>query len=151
MEAEDVPVGKKDASGLVLGADYRSHQNIGSVDVFFGCRHADHDWLYQHELIELQKEGVITQQYNAFSRDGERQYVQDIMSTNAECGSRLVDILVNKRGIVYICGDGNKMAKGVQEAIAELLGNKLGGGVDAGKAYIEELKLKGRFLLDIWS
>lgn len=151
MEAEDVPVGKKDASGLVLGADYRSHQNIGSVDVFFGCRHADHDWLYQNELIELQKEGIITQQYNAFSRDGERQYVQDIMRTNAECGSRLVDIIVNKRGIVYICGDGNKMAKGVQGAIAELLGNKLGGGVDAGKAYIEELKSKGRFLLDIWS
>jgi sulfite reductase alpha subunit-like flavoprotein len=151
MEAEDVPVGKKDASGLVLGADYRSHQNIGSVDVFFGCRHADHDWLYKNELIELQKEGIITQQYNAFSRDGERQYVQDVMLTNVECGSRLVDILVNKRGIVYVCGDGNKMAKDVQGAIAELLGNKLGGGVDAGKAYIEELKSKGRFLLDIWS
>jgi sulfite reductase alpha subunit-like flavoprotein len=151
MEAEDLPVGKNDTSGLALGADYRSHQNVGSVDVFFGCRHADHDQLYQDEMAEFQKEGIITQQYNAFSRDGERQYVQDIMRTNAECGSRLVDIIVNKRGIVYICGDGNKMAKGVQGAIAELLGNKLGGGVDDGKAYIEELKSKGRFLLDIWS
>jgi sulfite reductase alpha subunit-like flavoprotein len=48
LEAKDLPIGEKDASGLSVGADYRSRQEVGSVDVFFGCRHADHDWLYEN-------------------------------------------------------------------------------------------------------
>jgi sulfite reductase alpha subunit-like flavoprotein len=80
LEAVDLPIGEKDASGLLVGADYRSQQQIGDVDVYFGCRHADHDFLYEDEMRALIDEGVITNLFSAFSRDSEkRQYVQDMM------------------------------------------------------------------------
>ena len=152
MEDEDLHIGKKDANGLVLGADYQRLQNVGHVDVYYGCRHADHDWLYETEMKQLQQEGVIRELYTAFSRDAaNRQYVQDIMRNNESAKSRIIETILNKRGSVYICGDGNKMAHDVQNALAEVIGSQLGGGNMAGKAYIEELKSKGRFVLDIWS
>jgi sulfite reductase alpha subunit-like flavoprotein len=157
LEAEDLPIGDKDASGLSVGADYRSQQEIGDVDVFFGCRHADHDWLYEDEMKTLQNEKIISNLYSAFSRDTtQRQYVQDIMKSNPGCGERLVDIIMNKNGSIYICGDGNRMARDVQNVIAGLIGQHLGGESatemnEKGKSVIEDMKTKGRFLLDIWS
>jgi sulfite reductase alpha subunit-like flavoprotein len=46
------------------------------------------------------------------------------------------------------------MARDVQNVIAEMIGKNLDGddsGLEKGKAFIEEMKTKGRFLLDIWS
>ena len=126
--------------------------NVGSVDVYFGCRHAEHDYLYKQELEQFCQDGTISKLNVAFSRDGSKtKYVQDIMKTDDECASRLVDLLLHKAGALYICGDGNKMGREVQQAIAELLARELDGGVEAGQAYIQELKSKGRFVLDIWS
>jgi sulfite reductase alpha subunit-like flavoprotein len=174
LEENELSVSKLDQSGLNVGADYRlthasQQQQPGSVDVFFGCRHADHDWLYQDEMKALLESGIVSQLYTAFSRSGSsdgsstnHQYVQDIMLGNKECGDRLVDLIVNQNAAVYVCGDGNAMAKDVQSAIVELLytrrfahddddKNNGGGGIDRAKAYLEEMKTKQRFLMDIWS
>jgi sulfite reductase alpha subunit-like flavoprotein len=151
MEENELPISEGDASGLKLGGDYRTKQDVGSVDLFFGCRHADHDWLYREEMQELQKEGVITKLYTAFSRDGgKKEYVQDIIRNNEECAARLTDLIVEKRACIYVCGDGNAMAKDVQTVIVELLGKQLGG-MDQGKEYLEQMKTDKRFLMDIWS
>lgn len=126
----------------------------GQVDVFFGCRHSTHDWLYRDELKSFEDEGVVSKLYTAFSRDAttKKEYVQDIMKNNPECSKRLVDTIVHNNGSVFICGDGNHMARDVQQALAEVIGPHLeGSSTAAGKAYIEEMKGNGRFLLDIWS
>jgi sulfite reductase (NADPH) flavoprotein alpha-component len=60
-------------------------------------------------------------------------------------------LIVEEGARVYVCGDGNEMAKDVQVTIAELLGERLGGGVDRGQTYLEGMKKEKRFLLDIWS
>jgi sulfite reductase alpha subunit-like flavoprotein len=150
LEENELPISEGDASGLKLGGDYRTKQDVGSVDLFFGCRHQDHDWLYRSEMEDLQKEGVITKLYTAFSRDGKKEYVQDIIRGNEECAARLLDLIMEKRACIYVCGDGNAMAKDVQNVIAELLGKQLGGEAQ-GKEYLEKMKTDSRFLMDIWS
>merc|ERR1719491_11523 len=129
----------------------------GSVEVFFGCRHADHDYLYREELSALKEEGVIDHLHAAFSRDGAtKEYVQDKMTGNAETSNRLADTILNKNGRVYVCGDGNHMGRDVQAATAKLLAPHLPPSSAAGpdeiaKEYVETMKRDGRFLLDIWS
>jgi len=156
LEENEMAVSKHDSSGLNVGADFRDSVKHGSVDVFFGCRYQDHDWLYREELQELAKEGIVTKLHTAFSRDpgSKHKYVQDIMLNDEACAERLVDLIVNQNAAVYVCGDGNNMAKDVQNAIVELLGKRKfenEGGLDKAKSYLDTMKTTQRFLLDIWS
>eukprot|EP00934_Nitzschia_sp_Nitz4_P001944 Nitzschia sp. Nitz4//scaffold54_size114964//98621//101629//NITZ4_003869-RA/size114964-processed-gene-0.170-mRNA-1//1//CDS//3329554405//1944//frame0 len=152
LEAEDVPVGAQDTKGLLVGADFRTQQPVGEVELYFGCRHADHDWLYQHEMQQLVEDKVVTHLHTAFSRDKEqKEYVQDKMR-ESNAAERLGRIILEKRGAVYVCGDGNRMGREVQEAIAGILNAQKGkGDSEWGKEYVEHMKREGRFLLDIWS
>ena len=132
----------------------------GSVEVFFGCRHADHDYLYREELEAFLKDGVISHLHTAFSRDGPtKEYVQDLMTSSEDTSERLADTILNQNGRVYVCGDGNHMGRDVQAAIAKVLGPHIvasegamsAASDKAGKDYVDTMKKDGRFLLDIWS
>lgn len=159
MEEEDLNIGKGDTSGLSIGADFISknmESSVGSVDVFFGCRHADHDWLYRSDMEALKQKGVISQLYTAISRDttsqtngDRRKYVQDIMLKDDACASRLQDLILKKNASVFICGDGNAMAKDVQSAIIEIV--KRGLGDESAKGYVDKMKAEKRYLVDIWT
>ena len=162
IDPNDLALSKGDARGLNLAVDYMSkHQQVGEIDLFFGCRHSDHDYLYKDELDEFQNKGILTNLYTAFSRDGnEKTYVQTLMQKDVKCGRRLVEMIMEKDASVYICGDGNAMGKEVQDAIVTLLAKDL---ADKGKfknieegraeaaAHVDQMKTFGRFVLDIWS
>jgi methionine synthase reductase len=129
---------------------------VGSVTVFTGCRCRDHDWLYQQELEAYKACGTISQLYSAFSRDGkEKEYVQHLMQNRPECANHLVETIVKSGACVYICGDGNRMARDVQRAIAELLCSPQGDGNAASeekkKDCLDRMKTDRKLLLDIWS
>jgi sulfite reductase alpha subunit-like flavoprotein len=148
LQTDDLPLDDKDSKGLVPGADYRNQQVVGDVDVYFGCRHADHDWLFSDEMKQYVSDKTISKLNTAFSRDANnKSYVQDLMK-QPESAQRLVDIMLKQKGVLYICGDGNHMARDVQTALAEILGEN---DIDVGRAHIDKLKKEGRFLLDIWS
>ena len=158
MEEEDLNIGKGDTSGLSIGADFISENmetSVGSVDVFFGCRHADHDWLYRTDMESLKGKGVISQLYTAFSRDmsqtngNSRKYVQDIMLQDETCALRLQDLILKKNASIFVCGDGNAMAKDVQSAITEIV--KRGLGNESAKEYVDKMKADKRYLVDIWT
>ena len=156
LEADELPVSSRDARGLVVGADYRSHQHVGSVDVFFGCRHADHDWLYREEMQYYVQRGIIQELYTAFSRDDNVNhprciYVQDLMRHD-KTSQRLVHLLMEENASVYLCGDGNEMAKDVQATLIELLAKHgFDGSDEKAKAFFETMKAQKRFLMDIWT
>ena len=161
MEEEELNISKGDASGLSVGADFISknlESNVGSVDVFFGCRHENHDWLYKEDMQLLKDQGIISSLHTAFSRDAagkaengsRRKYVQDLMLKDEECAARLQSLILEKNASVYICGDGNAMAKDVQCALTEIIG-KASGGEEGGKKYVEKMKLEKRYLVDIWT
>jgi len=163
LDPNELALSKGDAKGLNLAVDYMSkHQKAGEIDLFFGCRHSDHDYLYKEELQQFKDRGILTNLYAAFSRDEgkEKTYVQTLMQKDVECGKRLVEMITEKNASVYICGDGNAMGKEVQETIVTLLANDL---VEKGKckditdgrvkaaAHVDQMKTVGRFVLDIWS
>jgi len=163
LDPNELALSKGDAKGLNLAVDYMSkHQQAGEIDLFFGCRHSDHDYLYKEELQQFKDKGIITNLYAAFSRDEgkEKTYVQTLMQKDVECGKRLVEMIMEKNASVYICGDGNAMGKEVQETIVTLLADDLveknkctditDGKVKA-TAHVDQMKTVGRFVLDIWS
>ena len=159
LEDNELAISQQDESGLNVAADYRLNslpQNeYGSVDVFFGCRSREHDWLYREEMTALMETGVISKLYTAFSREGtvnSHKYVQDIMLKDEECSSRLMDLIFHGNAAVFVCGDGNAMAQDVQNAIVQLLQTfHFDGNETQARAYLEEMKQKQRFLMDIWS
>jgi sulfite reductase alpha subunit-like flavoprotein len=119
----------------------------GRIQVFFGCRHEDHDFIYQSELQNYVSTGLVANLYTAFSRDGQNdkpRYVQDCMAN-----SNLVNAVLDDKAIIYICGDGIAMAKDVQSKITELLGQRLG--EENATLYVADMKSKRRFLMDIWT
>lgn len=157
--------------------------NVGYVDLFFGCRHQNHDWLYENEMNELKENHIISHLHTAFSRDNvnennnknnknevscdvvdavaamdvddvvHHKYVQDIMKGSV-CCQRIVDLILNHNASIYICGDGNQMAKDVQNTIVELLQSSTSSNIknqEDALHHMNEMKLQQRFLLDIWS
>ena len=160
---EELALSKGDARGLNLAADYLgNYQHAGEIDLFFGCRHRDHDYLYKEKLLEFQSRDMLTNLFTAFSREEgtEKTYVQTLMKNDVGCGNRLVEMIMVKNASVYVCGDGNAMGKDVQEAIVHLLAkhfarkencNDLDGARSRASAHVEQMKTLGRFVLDIWS
>jgi sulfite reductase alpha subunit-like flavoprotein len=169
-------------------------KDVGPVHVFFGCRHAYHDWIYRQEMQRSESLGIVEKLYTAFSRDNDnsaagnnnsssnnsilrkKKYVQDFLCHDQSCASRIAHLILQEDAAVYICGDGNKMAKDVQAAMVELLllagGGRGGaytnggtdnninntgsnGGIpqtkDEAQEYLNKMKAEQRFLLDIWS
>lgn len=152
LETNDLSLDHKDSEGLGLATGYMGHQAPGKVEVYFGCRHQNHDWLFEKEMKQFVSEGIITNLYTAFSRDGKMQYVQDLMK-DEKASQRLLNLVTKENGVVYICGDGNTMARDVQNTLASILTNADDGNHDTniGRELIEKLKREGRLLLDIWS
>ena len=146
LEEDDVPISDPDTRGLNLGMDY---QKIGKIDVFFGCRQKDHDWLFEEEMQAWNKEGLISNLHIAFSRGECKTYVQDLMIHDEVCRANLVHQVLEDNASIYVCGDGNKMAKDVQAAIVQVLSSKLGS--VEGQQYVDDMKKSNRFMMDIWS
>ena len=151
LDPEELHITDKDAKGLNVAVDYLRTQNVGEIDVFFGCRYSDHDWLYEKELNDFKAAGIVSNLYTAFSREGdEKTYVQTLMKTDKACGDRLVEMILEKNASVYVCGDGNAMGRDVQETITSLLSQKMDDSAK-GTDYMNQMKKSGRFVLDIWS
>jgi len=130
-------------------ADQPNKLSSPPIHVYFGCRHANHDYLYKEELEELYQEKQLISQLNvAISRPttegSKKQYVQDLLS------DKTMDLIVHQDASVYICGDGNHMAKDVQAKLVELLA-KAKSGVDDPEGYLRKMKEQQRFVMDIWS
>jgi sulfite reductase alpha subunit-like flavoprotein len=158
FEEEDLSVSRQDAKGLVMGADFRGDQRLGDIAVYYGCRQKDHDWLYKSEMESLNKSGIIRHLNVAFSRDSSasKTYVQDKLRNDEESICKMV---MQNEATIYICGDGNAMAKGVQSALVDIFAKHFSKkeGVseeiasEQARVLLEDLKERNKILLDIWS
>uniref|UniRef100_A0A673INK2 NADPH--hemoprotein reductase n=1 Tax=Sinocyclocheilus rhinocerous TaxID=307959 RepID=A0A673INK2_9TELE len=107
-------------------------KDVGDTVLYYGCRYKNEDFLYQEDLEEFEKTGVLTALNVAFSRDqAEKVYVQHLLKKNKEAVWRLVH---SDNAHIYICGDARNMARDVQNAFYEIA---------------EELG--GRYSQDVWS
>lgn len=115
--------------------------------LFFGNPHFTQDFLYQLELQNYLKRGVLSKLDVAFSRDqAAKVYVQDKLRKH---GAEVWQWL-NDGAHLYICGDANRMAKDVQLALIEIVQQY--GGKTAGEAqhYLDELRVAKRYQKDVY-
>ncbi|XP_076876403.1 NADPH--cytochrome P450 reductase isoform X7 [Brachyhypopomus gauderio] len=124
-------------------------EEVGETILYFGCRHRHEDFLYQEELQEFEKTGVLTQLNVAFSRQQKHKvYVQHLLKKNKE---HLWNLIHLHNAHIYVCGDAHNMARDVQatfHAIAEEVeGLTHAEAVD----YFKRLATSGRYSQDVWS
>ncbi|KAM6946269.1 NADPH--cytochrome P450 reductase isoform 1-T1 [Aplochiton taeniatus] len=124
-------------------------KEVGETVMYFGCRHRNEDYLYQEELEEAERTGVLTQLNVAFSRDQENKvYVQHLLRKNKE---ELWRQIHTDNAHIYICGDARNMARDVQTAFYEMA-EELGGMTRTQATdYVKKLMTKGRYSQDVWS
>lgn len=115
--------------------------------LFFGNPHFTQDFLYQLELQNYLKRGVLTKLDVAFSRDqAQKVYVQDKLRKNgAEVWQWLQD-----GAHLYICGDANRMAKDVQQALLDIVQQYGGKTAEQAQAYLDELRVAKRYQKDVY-
>ncbi|KAL2095280.1 hypothetical protein ACEWY4_009999 [Coilia grayii] len=124
-------------------------KDVGETVLYYGCRHRNEDFLYQEELEEFERMGVLTQLNVAFSRDQEHKvYVQHLMKQNKEHLWRLIH---TQNAHLYVCGDARNMARDVQSALHQAA--EEAGGLTHSQAvdYFKRLMTKGRYSQDVWS
>lgn len=73
---------------------------------------------------------------------------QDLIEENA---SVVVDLLFSQGGHLYICGDGQSMAKDVHEAVRRIAASELGVSEEQAEAKLAELAQSGRYCREIWN
>ncbi len=92
----------------------RAVEAPGRSWLFFGDRHFTHDFLYQLEWQDALEDGSLTKIDVAFSRDQpEKIYVQDRIDHHA----RELVAWLDGGAHFYVCGDANRMAKDVRNAV----------------------------------
>lgn len=115
--------------------------------VFFGDQHRATDYLYEEEWQAWQASGALTRIDLAFSRDqSTKVYVQDRMRENAA----ELWAWIKGGGHFYVCGDAKRMAKDVDVALHDVIGQQ--GGLDvAGAAdYVKQMKKDKRYQRDVY-
>ena len=120
---------------------------MGPAYLFFGCRRASQDYIYQSELEAFAADGTVTQLCVAFSRDGpSKDYVQNHLSRHA---GELVPLL-RSGGYFYVCGDAKHMAKDVHRALVEAIITVEGSGTAEAEVAVKQLSDQGRYQKDVW-
>lgn len=119
----------------------------GQSWLFFGNPHFTRDFLYQVELQDYLKRGVLSKLDVAFSRDqAQKVYVQDkLKAKGAEVWNWL-----QQGAHLYICGDGNRMAKDVHQALLNIAAEHGGLSAEAAADYFEQLRESKRYQKDVY-
>ncbi|MFI8568150.1 sulfite reductase subunit alpha [Rhodococcus sp. NPDC078407] len=125
----------------------RARGATGDNWLFFGDQHRSSDFLYEDELVDFERNGLLTRLDLAFSRDQhEKIYVQHRM---LEAGKQLYGWL-EAGAHFYVCGDAARMSKGVDEALHEIVAEHGDRSPDAAEDYVNELKQSKRYLRDVY-
>jgi sulfite reductase (NADPH) flavoprotein alpha-component len=119
----------------------------GRTWLFFGDQHEACDFLYNDELEQYQKDGVLTKLTTAWSRDTEKKvYVQHKILENSK---ELYEWL-EKGANFYICGDKQHMAKDVHNALITVIAQEGGLSQEDAEAYLNDLQKQGRYQRDVY-
>lgn len=119
----------------------------GDSWLFFGNPHFEEDFLYQTEWQQYLKNGDLTRIDVAFSRDqAHKIYVQHKIKAQGEA---LWQWLQNGAHL-YICGDAERMAKDVHQALVEVAVEFGGLTPESAEAYFESLRSDKRYQKDVY-
>jgi len=115
--------------------------------LFFGNPRRRSDFLFENELTEYCRDGLLNRLDTAFSRDQDHKvYVQHrMLERAAQLWAWLED-----GAHLYVCGDAPRMARDVECGLAYIVGKQ--GRMDpvAAKAYLARLAAEGRYQRDVY-
>lgn len=115
--------------------------------LFFGDRRFRSDFLYQAELLNYRKKGLLDRLDVAFSRDqSEKVYVQGRMRENAG------DLYawLQEGAHLYVCGDGERMAADVHRALLDIVRDHGGLDEEGAAEYLRDLQRAKRYQRDVY-
>jgi sulfite reductase (NADPH) flavoprotein alpha-component len=149
----------KDAEIIMVGpgtgiAPFRSFiqeraaaASAGKSWLFFGDQHSATDFLYQTELEQYWKKGVLTRLDAAFSRDTDQKvYVQHKMLEN----SKELFAWLEKGACFYVCGDKQNMAKDVHNTLLDIIGKEGSMTRKEAEEYLLSLQKEKRYQRDVY-
>ena len=115
--------------------------------LFFGNPNFTQDFLYQVEIQSYVKSGLLTHIDLAFSRDqAEKIYVQDRLKQRGEA----VFAWLEKGAHFYVCGDANRMAKDVHQALLDIVQTHGGKSEEDAEQYLKALRSENRYQKDVY-
>ncbi|MBV8189904.1 MAG: sulfite reductase subunit alpha [Alphaproteobacteria bacterium] len=114
--------------------------------LFFGDQKRAMDFLYEDQIVDWQRRGLLSRLDLAFSRDqADKVYVQHRMRENADELWQWLE----QGAHFYVCGDAKRMAKDVEDALLEIAAEQGGKGSGA-KAWLDGLAKAGRYQRDVY-
>ncbi|MGO1502229.1 MAG: assimilatory sulfite reductase (NADPH) flavoprotein subunit [Marinobacter sp.] len=115
--------------------------------LFFGDRRFRSDFLYQAEWLKWRRDGLLTRLDVAFSRDqAEKRYVQHSLK---EKGAD-VWAWLQRSASLYVCGDADKMAPDVHQALLDIVSEHGGLNPEQAEDYLRQLNRDKRYLRDVY-
>ena len=115
--------------------------------LFFGDQKRITDFLYEDQIVDWQRRGVLTKLDLAFSRDqAEKIYVQQRMRENAAELWQWME----QGGHFYVCGDAKRMAKDVEDTLLAIAGEHGKKSAAEAKAWLDGLAKAGRYQRDVY-
>ena len=153
------PPGDDSASAIMVGpgtgiAPFRAfleereaRSAKGKNWLFFGDQKRANDFLYEDQIMEWQRRGVLHRLDLAFSRDQEAKvYVQHRMQEKA---AELWQWL-EEGAHFYVCGDAKRMAKDVEDTLLKIATDQGGKSAAEAKAWLDGLAKAGRYERDVY-
>lgn len=115
--------------------------------LFFGDQKRTHDFLYEKQITDWVKSGLLTRLDTAFSRDqAEKVYVQNRMT---DAASEVWQWL-EEGAHFYVCGDASRMAKDVDAALHQIIAQCGNRSAEEAAAYVAEMKKNKRYARDVY-
>ncbi|MFF2519708.1 bifunctional cytochrome P450/NADPH--P450 reductase [Streptomyces sp. NPDC058086] len=121
---------------------------VGLSQVFVGCRHPEHDYLYRQEMQAWEQSG-IAQVHTAFSAVSGHpaRFVQNAIANAADTVWQAIE----DGAYIYVCGDGRRMAPAVREALAAIHRQRTGSDEETAQQWLAQLEADEHYQQDVFA
>ncbi|KAF0984240.1 hypothetical protein FDP41_007417 [Naegleria fowleri] len=132
-------------------------QSDGVNWLFFGCRSMKADFLYRDDLRDFETNSFVNLNLLvASSREADSgggiwyggSYVQDYLR---EYSANIVEMMMMKKGVLYVCGDAQSMATQVNRVLHQIIEEECNYSPEQAKQVVSEWQATGRYLKEVWS
>ncbi|KNC78654.1 hypothetical protein SARC_08927, partial [Sphaeroforma arctica JP610] len=119
--------------------------------LFYGCRNALQDAIFEEELDAALTNGTLTRLNVSYSRDRCNPSVKYVQDNILAYGADIMDLMDRHGAYIYVCGDGKHMAAAVEDALRAAVCDYRQCDNDSARDAVSQWEHKGRFKRDVWS
>ncbi|MGJ7066987.1 flavodoxin domain-containing protein [Morganella morganii] len=124
-----------------------AQQSGGKNWLITGNPHEKSDFLYETELTDFVRQGVLTELTTAWSRDQpQKVYVQDKLAERRETVWRWLE----QGAYLHVCGDAFRMAKDVDAALLDIIRSEGAMSAEEALVFLNGLRTAKRYQRDVY-